>query len=73
MVLTIFVHAHILHEELDHSLSMMYGCKAIQLPNPGHRLYSCESLTLQFDRMGEACHNFTGPPRTRKRARMDVI
>jgi hypothetical protein len=30
-----FVHAHILHEEPDHSLSMLYGRKAIQLPNPG--------------------------------------
>jgi hypothetical protein len=41
-----FVHAHILHEEPDHSLSMLYGCKVIWLPNPGLRLYSCESLTL---------------------------
>jgi hypothetical protein len=28
-----FVHAHILREELDHSLSMLYGRKAIRLPN----------------------------------------
>jgi hypothetical protein len=48
-----FVHAHILHEEPDHSLSMLYGCKATQFPNPGLRLYSYESLTLQFDRRGE--------------------
>jgi hypothetical protein len=41
-----FVHAHILHEEPDHSLSMLDGCKVIWLPNPGLRLYSCESLTL---------------------------
>jgi hypothetical protein len=41
-----FVHAHILRQELDHSLSMMYGHKAIQLPYPGLRLYSCERLTL---------------------------
>jgi hypothetical protein len=60
-----FVHAHILREEPDHSLSMLYGHKVIQLPNLGHRLYSCESLTLQFDQMGEACHNSTGPPCTR--------
>jgi hypothetical protein len=44
-----FVHAHILREEPDHSLSMLYGRKVIRLPNPGFRLYSCESLTLQFD------------------------
>jgi hypothetical protein len=41
-----FVHAHVLHEEPDHSLSMLYGRKAIRLPNPALRLYSCESLTL---------------------------
>jgi hypothetical protein len=60
-----FVHAHILREESNHSLFMMYGHKVIRLPNPGLRLYSCESLTLQFDRMGEERHNFIGPPRTR--------
>jgi hypothetical protein len=67
-----FVHAHILCEEPDHYLSMLYGRKAIQLPNPGLRLYSYESLTLQFDWMGETCHNFAGPPRTRGRARMEA-
>jgi hypothetical protein len=41
-----FVHAHIRHEELDHSLSMVYGHKVIRFPNPGLRLYSCECLTL---------------------------
>jgi hypothetical protein len=60
-----FVHAHILREEPDHSLSMLYGRKAIRLPNLGLRLYSFESLILQFDRMGEARHSFVGPPRTR--------
>jgi hypothetical protein len=29
-----FVHMHSLHEEPDHSLSMMYHLKAIRLPNP---------------------------------------
>jgi hypothetical protein len=67
-----FVHAHILREEHDHSLSLLYGRKAIRLPNPGFRLYSCESFTLQFDRMGEVCHSFTGPPRTHGRARMEA-
>jgi hypothetical protein len=41
-----FVHAHILREKPDHSLSMMYDRKAIRLPNSGLRLYTCESLTL---------------------------
>jgi hypothetical protein len=41
-----FVHAHILREEPNHSLFMLYGRKAIQLINPGLQLYSFESLTL---------------------------
>jgi hypothetical protein len=41
-----FVHTHILREEPKHSLSMLYGRKAIWLPNLGLPLYSCESLTL---------------------------
>jgi hypothetical protein len=44
----------------------------IQLPNLALRLYSCESLTLLFDRMGEACHSFTGLPRTHERACMEA-
>jgi hypothetical protein len=44
-----FVHAHILHEEPDYFVSVLYGHKAIRLPNPALQLYSCESLTLQFD------------------------
>jgi hypothetical protein len=30
-----FVHAHILHGELNHSLSMLYGRMVIRLPNSG--------------------------------------
>jgi hypothetical protein len=41
-----FVHTHIFCEEPDDSLSMLYGRKAIRLPNSGLRLYSCKSLTL---------------------------
>jgi hypothetical protein len=59
-----FLHTHILREKPDHSLSMLYGRKAIWLPNLNLRLYSCESLTLQFDQMGEVHHNFTGPHHT---------
>jgi hypothetical protein len=72
LVLTIFVHTHILREEPDHSLSMLYGRKVIWLPNSGLRLYSCESLTLHFDQMGEARHSFTGPPHTHGQARMEA-
>jgi hypothetical protein len=44
-----FVHAHILHEEPDYFVSVLYGHKVIRLLNPALQLYSCESLTLQFD------------------------
>jgi hypothetical protein len=67
-----FIHAHILREEPNHSLSMSYGRKVIRLPNLGLQLYSCECLTLQFYWMGEACHSFTEPPRTRGRARLEA-
>jgi hypothetical protein len=67
-----FVHPHILREEPEHSLSMLYGCKAIRLPNPGLQLYSYESLTLQFDWMGDMHHSFTGTPHTHWRARMEA-
>jgi hypothetical protein len=67
------VHAHILCEETDYSISMLYGHKAIRLPNPALRLYSFESLTLQFDRMGEACHSFAGSTRTHGRALVEVV
>jgi hypothetical protein len=67
-----FVHAHILHEEPDHYVSMLYGRKVIRLPNPALQLYSSESLTLKLDQMGEACHSFTRPPHTHGRARMEV-
>jgi hypothetical protein len=67
-----FVYTHILCEEPDHSLAMLYGRKAIRLPNLGLRLYSCESLILQFDGLGESHHIFIGPPRTRGRARMEA-
>jgi hypothetical protein len=59
-----FVHMHILREEPDYSVSILYGRKVIRLPNPALQLYSCESLTLWFDQMGEARHSFTGPPHT---------
>jgi hypothetical protein len=67
-----FVHAHIFCEEFNHSLSMLYGRKAIWLPNMALQLYSCESLTLLFDQMGEARHSFIGPPCTCGRAHMEA-
>jgi hypothetical protein len=56
----LFLVLTILCEEPDYSVSMLYGCKTIGLPKLTLRLYSCESLTLQFDWMEEACHNSYG-------------
>jgi hypothetical protein len=46
-----FVHAHILREEPDRSISMLYesGSKVLRLPNPALALHSCEQLALQLD------------------------
>jgi hypothetical protein len=67
-----FVHVHILREEPDYSVSMLYGRKVIRSPNPSLSLYSCESLTLQFDQMGEVRHSFAEPPHTHGWAHMQV-
>jgi hypothetical protein len=41
-----FIHAHILREEPNYSVSILYGRKAIWLPDLALRLYCYESLTL---------------------------
>jgi hypothetical protein len=65
-----FVHAHILHEELDYTISMLYagGSKALWLPDLMLALYSYHQLTLQLAQTRDAGHSYSGPPRTRLRA-----
>jgi hypothetical protein len=59
-----FVHAHILHEEPDHSISMLYHRKAIWLPNLALCvIFLWKSYTTVWSD-GEAHHSFTGPPCT---------
>jgi hypothetical protein len=69
-----FVRAHILCEEPDYSISMLYegGSKAIRLPNSVLALHSCKQLTLQLGRMGDMCQSYSGPPCTRQRAHMEA-
>jgi hypothetical protein len=45
-----FVHAHILHEESNYFISMLYagGSKALRLLDPALALYSCHQLSLQL-------------------------
>jgi hypothetical protein len=59
-----FVHAHILCEEPDYTISMLYegGNKAHRLPNLTLALYSCCQLTLQLAWMGDERHSYSGPP-----------
>jgi hypothetical protein len=45
LALDYFVRTHILREEPDYSVSMLYGRKAIRLPNPALQLYYCKSYT----------------------------
>jgi hypothetical protein len=67
-----FVPAHILRKEPDYYVYELYGRKVIQLPNLALQLYSCESLTLEFDLMGESHHSFIGPPHTHRCALMEA-
>jgi hypothetical protein len=43
-----FVHTHVLREEPDHSISMLYqgGNKVLQLPNQAYLLCSCDQLIV---------------------------
>jgi hypothetical protein len=68
-----FVHVHILRVR---NPIILYPCCMVvmrsgYLTRPFDYIF-CESLTLQFDRMGEACHSFIEPPRTHERARMEA-
>jgi hypothetical protein len=48
-----FVHVHMLCEESDYSISMLYagGSKALRLPDSMLALYYCHQLTLQLTRI----------------------
>jgi hypothetical protein len=48
LVLSYFVHAHVLREETDHSISMLHegANKVLQLPNQAYLLCSCDEPIL---------------------------
>jgi hypothetical protein len=48
-----FVHVHILREEMDYTISMLYvgDSNALRLIDPMLALYSCHQLSLQLARM----------------------
>jgi hypothetical protein len=61
-----FLCAHILREEPNYSISILYegDSNAIRLPNPVLALYFCQQLTLHLAQMGNARHSYSGPPHT---------
>jgi hypothetical protein len=62
-----FVHPHILHEEPDYSISMLFagGSKALGLPKPTLSLYFCHQLTLQLVEIGDTRYSYSGLPHMR--------
>jgi hypothetical protein len=67
-----FVHVHVLHEEPNHSVSMLYegGNKVLRLPNEAYLLRSCDQLIVQLNTLENARRSISGPPCTRGRARV---
>jgi hypothetical protein len=65
-----FVHAHVLCEEPDHSISMLYegGKKVLRLPNQAYLLRSCDQLIVQLNTLENARHSILGTPCTHGRA-----
>jgi hypothetical protein len=68
-----FVHADILREEPNNTISMLYegGNKVLRLSYLTLVLYSCKQLTLKLDKMGDVGHSYMGPPQTRGRAYLE--
>jgi hypothetical protein len=61
-----FVHAHVLCEEPDHSISMLYegGNKVLRLPNQAYLMCSCDQLIMQLNTLENVHHSISGPPCT---------
>jgi len=69
-----FVHVHVLREEPDSTISMLYagGGRVVRLPNPALRLYSYRSLILQGAWLEDVRHSYSGPPRIRSCLRREA-
>jgi hypothetical protein len=70
-----FVHAHVLCEESNYSISMLYegGNKVLQLLNQAHLLHSYHQLIMQLNTLENARHSISEPPHTRRCARREVV
>jgi hypothetical protein len=69
------MHAHVLHEEPDHSTSMLYkgGNKELHLPNQAYLLCSCDQLIVHLNTLENTRHSISGPPRTRGHAWREAV
>jgi hypothetical protein len=69
-----FVHAHVLHEEPDHSISILYegGNKVLRLPDKAYLLCSCYQLIVQLNTLENTCRSISGPPHTHGCSRQEV-
>jgi hypothetical protein len=70
-----FVHTHVLCEEPDHSITMLYegGNKVLRLPNQANLLRSYDQLIVQLNTSENVRHSISKPPRTLGRARQEAV
>jgi hypothetical protein len=70
-----FVHTHVLHDETDHSISMLCegGNKVLWLPNQAYLLCSCDQLIMQLNTSKNVHHSISGPPCTHGHARWEAV
>jgi hypothetical protein len=69
-----FVHAHVLCEEPDHSISMLYegGNMVLLLPNQAYLQCSCDQLIMQLNTLENTRRSISGPPHTCGRTRREA-
>jgi hypothetical protein len=69
------MHAHVLCEGSDHSISMLYegGNKVLQLPNQAYLMCSCDQLIVQLNTLENVHRSISGTPRTCGHARPKVV
>jgi hypothetical protein len=70
-----FVHAHVLCEGPNYSISMLYqgGNKVLQLPNQVYLLRSYDQLIMQLNTLENACCSISGPLRTHEHAPREAV
>jgi hypothetical protein len=69
-----FVHAHVLCEESNHSISMLYerGNKVLRLANQAYLSRSCDQLIVQLNTLENVHGSISRPPCTHRRAQREA-